>query len=65
MLDNFKMETSAPLGELIPESVVGDTGKDGQGRHINVGPPGTGFFISPLREPRSRSELERAWKDSE
>jgi len=65
MLDNLKMETSVPLGELIPESTAGDAGKDGQGRHVEVGSPGTGFFISPLREPRSQSELERAWKDSE
>ena len=25
----------------------------------------TGFFISPLRPPQTREDVERAWKDAE
>lgn len=61
-LENLMTE----IGELPHESVpepMSDSSKDCPDR--DHGSRESGFFISPLRQPRSRAELERVWKDTE
>jgi hypothetical protein len=65
MLNNLRMEASDLTDEFASEPSTGDAAKDRKDHHPEVGSHGAGFFISPLRQPRSRAELERAWKDSE
>ncbi len=56
------------IGQLPDESApepICDSTKDRTDRNPDQGSRETGFFISPLRQPRSRAELERVWKDTE
>ena len=62
MIESLKSEAGGLHDEMTQEPLVDAIVKE-QSDHVSVG--GTGFFISPLRQPRSREDLERAWKDSE
>jgi hypothetical protein len=64
VLDNLRTNTGHLMDEFTP-TPTGDIGKDRKDRDSDPGSHATGFFISPLRQPRSRAELERVWKDTE
>lgn len=64
MLDNLRTENN-PLTERLAPEPMGDIAKDRKDRDSDMGSHRTGFFISPLRQRRSRAELERVWKDTE
>lgn len=64
VLDNLKTE-DGPLTEQLAPEPMGDISKDRKDGDSDPGSHRTGFFISPLRQPRSRAELERVWKDTE
>jgi hypothetical protein len=64
VLDNLRTGIGPLTEHFVPEP-TGDIAKDRKDRGSDPGSHRTGFFISPLRQPRSRAELERVWKDTE
>lgn len=64
VLDSLRAENESLAEQFAPEP-MGDVVKDRKDRDPDMGSHRTGFFISPLRQRRSRAELERMWKDTE